>query len=86
MLVIMIIIYDYNYSELHSSRRVTIKMLLLAKRVTIKMLLQWNPSKVDAVGTKGFVLYSEVSFAQGLRAKCPRTHPLCFVYDLGDQR
>ena len=28
--------------------------------------LQWNPSKADTIGTKNFVRYCEVSFAQGL--------------------
>ena len=28
--------------------------------------LQWNPSKTDTIRTKGFVLYSKVSLAQGL--------------------
>ena len=32
------------------------------------MRLQWNPSKVDTIGSEGFVLYSEVSVAQGLVA------------------
>ena len=30
------------------------------------MYIQWNPSKTDTIGTKDFVLYSEVSLAQGL--------------------
>ena len=28
--------------------------------------VQWNPSKVDTIGTKNFVRCSEVSLAQGL--------------------
>ena len=28
--------------------------------------IQWNPSKTDIIGTKDFVLYYEVSLAQGL--------------------
>ena len=28
--------------------------------------VQWNPSKIDTIGTKDFVLYSKVSLAQGL--------------------
>ena len=28
--------------------------------------IQWNPSIMDTTGTKHFVLYSKVSFAQGL--------------------
>ena len=28
--------------------------------------MQWNPSITDTTGTKNFVLYSEVSFAQGV--------------------
>ena len=28
--------------------------------------IQWNPSITDTTGTKHFVLYSEVSFAQGV--------------------
>ena len=28
------------------------------------LVLQWSPSIMDTTGTKGFVLYSEVSFAQ----------------------
>ena len=31
-----------------------------------KLILQWSPSKIDTIGTKGFVLYSEGSLAQGL--------------------
>ena len=30
------------------------------------VLVQWNPSKVDTIGTKNFVCCSEVSLAQGL--------------------
>ena len=30
--------------------------------------IQWNPSITDTTGTKDFVLYSEVSFAQGVIA------------------
>ena len=30
------------------------------------MYIQWNPSKMDTIGTKDFVLYSVVSLAQGL--------------------
>ena len=30
------------------------------------LLIQWNPSKVDTIGTKIFVRSSEVSLAQGL--------------------
>ena len=30
------------------------------------MALQWNPSITDTTGTNNFVLYSEVSFAQGV--------------------
>ena len=29
-------------------------------------MLQWNPSITDTTGTKDFVLYSKVSFAQGV--------------------
>ena len=28
--------------------------------------IQWNPSITDTTGTKDFVLYSEVSFVQGV--------------------
>ena len=28
--------------------------------------LQWSPSITDTTGTKNFVLYSEMSFAQGV--------------------
>ena len=28
--------------------------------------IQWNPSKTNTIGTKDFVLYNEVSLAQGL--------------------
>ena len=28
--------------------------------------IQWNPSKVDTIGTKNFVRHSEVSLVQGL--------------------
>ena len=31
-----------------------------------KMAIQWSPSITDTTGTKDFVLYSEVSFAQGV--------------------
>ena len=30
------------------------------------ILIQWNPSKVETIGTKNFVCCSEVSLAQGL--------------------
>ena len=32
----------------------------------ITLVLQWNPSIMDTTGTKHFVIYSEISFAQGV--------------------
>ena len=32
----------------------------------LEIIVQWNPSITDTTGTKGFVLHSEVSFAQGV--------------------
>ena len=32
----------------------------------VRVCVQWNPSKVDTIGTKNFVRCSEVSLAQGL--------------------
>ena len=54
MLVIMIIIYDYNYSELHSSRRVTIKMLLLAniKELQLRCCYSGTPLRWTLLGPK----------------------------------
>ena len=33
----------------------------------VRLYIQWNPSKVDTIGTRIFVCYSEVSIAQGFR-------------------
>ena len=43
---------------------------LLVERLHVHVYMylrvQWNPSIMDTTGTKNFVLYSEVSFAQGV--------------------
>ena len=36
------------------------------KEVITVIIIQWSPSIMDTTGTKDFVLYSEVSFAQGV--------------------
>ena len=51
-IIIIIIMIIATCSLLYSNNVVTV--------------LQWNPSKVDTIGTKIFVRYSEVSLAQGL--------------------
>ena len=36
------------------------------KEVITVIIIQWSPSITDTTGTKDFVFYSEVSFAQGV--------------------
>ena len=39
---------------------------MLAELICVDVGIQWNPSKMDTIGTKDFVCCSEVSLAQGL--------------------
>ena len=67
---ILLFIYQHDYGCLyvqllvHSGSQVLIHYS--NENLFIPMIaIQWNPSIMDTTGTKDFVLYSEVSFAQG---------------------